>query len=230
MFFEDLKRDCEQCFELYKSEANKTNLENYSMFSILHNIAFNYIALRLVLNENDETYKFINEIISNTIQVLATFSFIDEKLLFSLNRNSVDNFIKISKTKFNFTEEFSRKKIEKKFNDIASYKSYNQCSKYRSAIDHLLNRYKVYCGYIHSTKIEYMELYSNLRNYYDSKGLNDNNIKETEKFYKKMMFALLFIYKEDIEDKNHDIISNIRSFCYKEDIRDFVKYFFDVNF
>lgn len=126
--------------------------------------------------------------------------------------------------------EFSKLRVEDKFKKIKQYKGYNDCELYTKSLDYIFDRYKNYCGYIHSTQEEFLSLSISVINFYNGIPIKNNVIDEYIKFYKKLFIILLFIYKEKLDKVNHEELIKIRSFCFKNDIKEYLKYFYNIKF
>lgn len=222
----DIREDAEKCI-LYIEEIQKIKLTqcDKSKFKSIHKIAYKYLELESILEEK-ESKKYFKEIVSNIIHLLYSSSTLNKKIVNMLNRNSIDNLIKMAKLEFAFDKDFRKKHIEDKFKEIKFHNSYNNMSAYTQTLDYLLNEYKNACGYIHSTKCSYLTLYDNIKDYYE----DSYNLNNVIKFYKRVLFIVLVIYEKDLKTKNHEILCEIRSLLEKDKLKEYVNFFYNADF
>ena len=220
---EHLKKDSKLCYE-YLSDVYKSAIDNKD-FNRIHKIAYIYLELGNLL-DGDESKKFYSEIQSNIIYMLYSIKTITEKTACMLNRNTIDNLLRICKLKYNLSNDFRKMYIEDKFKTIKNYNSYNEIFAYCKNIDYLLNEYKNACGYIHSTKDKYLDLCENLMEY-TSYNPNYNNL---DKFYKRILFILLVVYEMDLKNKSFEKKSIVRSYLERNDLKEYLNYFYNANF
>ncbi len=218
-----LKDDSILCYE-YLNDIYKLQIENKE-FNRIHKIAYIYLELDNLL-DSDESKKFYKEILSNIIYMLYSIKTLTEKTVNMLNRNTIDNLLKICKIKYNLSKDFRKKHIEDKFKDIKNYNSFNEIDSYCRAIDFLLNEYKEACGYIHSTKDEYLDLCENLKEY----TLYKIDYNKLDRFYKRILFVLLVIYEKDLKSKSFEKKAIIRSYIEKDYLKEYLNYFYDAGF
>lgn len=223
----DIEQDCNLCIE-YMKEIRKEQLKE-NFIKEIHKIAYIYLDFQSIIS-NDKTLIIYKEIVSNIVHLLFLSYNIDKKILLMLNRNSIDNIIKIAKSKYEFDDNFKNKKIEEKFEMIKKFNDFNKLEVYSKSIDYMLTEYKKGCGYIHSTKLDYLTTYQTIAEYRKNvityKDLNNIN-----KFYKNMLLIIFVIYNNEIKNyKNHDKLTRIRSFLYKNYVKEYLKFFYDVDF
>lgn len=220
---EHLRNDSVLCYE-YLSNIYKDEIKNEE-FKRIHKIAYIFLELDNLL-DSDESNKFYKEILSNIIYMLYSIKTLTEKTVNMLNRNTIDNLLKICKLKYNLSNDFRKKRIEDKFKEVKNYKSFNEMNSYCKSIDFLLNEYKEACGYIHSTKDEYLDLCGNLKEY----TLYKIDYNKLDRFYKRILFVLLVVYEKDLKSKSFEKKSIIRGYVEKEYIREYLNYFYDAGF
>lgn len=226
-----MKKDYENCIEEISDKHKQLieHIDSRKSLQKLHEVAYNFIHLSLLVDSNKDN-TFLWEIVSNTIEVLSTYPIISKKNIKNLSRNTIDNFIKIYKDVSEEDSNFSRLRIEDKFKNIKKYKGYDECDVYIKSLDYILNRYKNYCGYIHSTQEEFLSLSISVNNFYKEIPVNSKVIDEYIKFYKKLCIILLFIYKDKLDKVSHEELIKIRSFCIKNDVKEYLEYFYKIKF
>lgn len=221
--YKDLKEDAHQCY-LYLQELSSDNNDRI-YFNKIHKIAYSYLQLNNILND-DESKIYYQEILSNIICMLYSYKTLSEKIINMLNRNTIDNILRICRLKYKFTDEFRKKYIEDKFKMIKQHNSYNSITAYSKKLDYLLNEYKIACGYVHSTQLDYLSLCSNLKEY----SLGCIDFDKINKFYKNVLFILLVIYESDLKKKNYETVCKVRTYLDKNDLIEYVNYFYCANF
>lgn len=220
---EHLINDSNLCYE-YLSNIYKDEIKSKE-FKRIHKIAYIYLELDNLL-DSDESKKFYKEILSNIIYMMYSIKTLTEKTVNMLNRNTIDNLLKICKLKYTLSDDFRKKHIEDKFKDIKYYNSFNEIGSYCKVIDFLLNEYKEACGYIHSTKDKYLDLCDNLKEY----TLYEIDYNKLDRFYKRVLFLLLVVYEKDLKSKNFEKKSIIRGYVEKEYLKEYLNYFYDARF
>lgn len=222
---ESIKKDAENCY-CYLEKKYNVEIDKNS-FKKIHKIAYTYLNLDLLI-EDQECKVYFEEILSNIICILYSFNIQTDKIISMINRNTIDNLLRICKIKYNLGVEFSRLNIEKKFNTIKAYNSFDKLEAYSKCLDFLLNEYKIACGYIHSTNEEYLSTNNNLKEY--NFDVLHVNVDKIVKFHEKILFILLVIFEKDLRNKNHDICCQVRSYLNKSYIKEYVKYFYNARF
>lgn len=211
-----MKKDYENCIEEISDKHKQLieHIDSRKSLQKLHEVAYNFIHLSLLVDSNKDN----------------KFLLISKKNIKNLSRNTIDNFIKIYKDVSEEDSNFSRLRIEDKFKNIKKYKGYDECDVYIKSLDYILNRYKNYCGYIHSTQEEFLSLSISVNNFYKEIPVNSKVIDEYIKFYKKLCIILLFIYKDKLDKVSHEELIKIRSFCIKNDVKEYLEYFYKIKF
>jgi len=228
---EIIQEDFDKMYEYlleYDYKANVSNNETWNELRHLHKAAYIFFLWKIELNKNDIKYPFLDEIISTMIQIIYISIYRDVKILYMLYRNTIDNFIKISKKYHNIE---GNKYTVQIFEDIFSTQFVKENSVLKNSFEGILSLYKTSCGYVHSTDKKFFSLNYSVRNYNNS---NTNEFKKcTNDFYSLMknFNNILIIYNRDIyENLSLNEKRLINWFCNKKDLKKIYKYFYDVNY
>lgn len=160
----------------------------------IHRAAYILDIWRIGLEKVHKENIFVDEIFSSFVQIMYISILKDDKILYMLYRNIVDNLIKVCKENYPITNNYTIDVLTElqqinKNNEVVT-----------KAFEKILTLYKICCGYVHSTEEKYLKLDTCLKEYssLDIKILNQCS----NHFYmlaKNVNYILLFMYDEIYE-------------------------------
>lgn len=173
----------------------------------IHKITYTMCIWKAFLSESkyDEKIKIsISEIFSTYIQILYIIPLKDVKILKLLERNIIDNFIKIMKIRNKITE----RETEEVFDKIMSL---NGDKEYTDSIVLIKRFYKDSSNYVHSTNEENCSLIDGVKRYVTTGNSDlDNIVTDLFRLGKCINYILILIfsdiYSQQMNRINRDIL------------------------
>lgn len=213
--YNEIKKDFQYTYE-YLSTINFQKLVMESstkdFLRQIHKAAYIFDIWRIGLEKRHKENIFIDEIFSSFVQIMYISILKDDKILYMLYRNIIDNLIKICKENYPITNDYTidvlieLQKVNKNNEVIAK------------AFERILTLYKICCGYVHSADEKYLKLNACLKEYsnLDIKLLNQCS-NHFCMLAKNVNYIFIFVYDEIYETqfapKEKQLIN---SFCDKD--------------
>lgn len=172
----------------------------------IHKVTYAMCIWKAFLSESeyDEKIKIsISEIFSTYIQILHIIPLGDIKIIKLLERNIIDNFIKIMKIR----NEINSREVDEVFNKMIDL---NKDKEYRNSTLLIKQFYKECSNYIHSTNEENCSLIDGIKRYISITDTNlDKNISELFRLGKCMNFILILIFSDIYSEKMNRVSRDI---------------------
>lgn len=211
----EIKRDF-QCTYNYLSNLNFERLvmENATRDFLrqIHKAAYIFDIWRIGLEKANKNNVSIDEIFSSFVQIMYICVLKDDKILYMLYRNVIDNLIKVCKERYLVTNSFTIDALI----DLQKINKDNEITS--KAFESILTLYKISCGYVHSTEEKYLKLDTCLKEYGSLElSIFDQCNKHFCTLAKNINYIFLFMYDEVYEMQlNPKEKQLINSFCNKD--------------
>lgn len=198
----------------------------------VHRASYIFLLWRMHLKNNKINYdNTLEEIASTIVQVIHILVYRDVKILYMLYRNIIDNFVKYSRNYLKLAPETYTLQVFEKILDEPKIK--NNHILY-SSYTNILNIYKFCCGYVHSTRHEFLSLSKGLIDYIRCDERKEKKFKKCVNDFilllKNINYIFICYYSDIYENFSIEERQIINWFCDKEVLKKIYSYLYDTYY